>query len=186
MDLSDILLIAIGLSMDCLAVAIASGMNDSKFKWYPILRFSLMFGFFQALMPFVGYLAGSTFEHLIMDYDHWFAFSILTLLGLHMVYAHFHPDSDKKKYDIKRWRIVFILSIATSIDALAAGFSFAFLRIDMLLALFLIFFITLIMSITGYILGYKSCCRKPLPAELIGGLFLIGIGTKILLEHTLA
>jgi manganese efflux pump family protein len=183
MNLLEIVLIAIGLSMDCFAVSIASGMNMPNLRFWPVFRIAFLFGLFQAVMPFIGWLAGSTFRHLIEDFDHWLAFGILVLLGARMIYEQFHEDPNAKKMNPYRWRVVLVLAFATSIDALAAGLSFAFLKLNLPLILLVVFLTTFLLSILGLILGNRSCFRYTIPAELIGGVVLIGIGIKILVEH---
>lgn len=183
MDLLNIVLIAVGLSMDCFAVAIACGMNMKKLKSWPSLRIALSFALFQGAMPLFGWLAGSTFKHLIESYDHWIAFGILLLLGARMIYEQFHSHPDQKKMDPYRKRVVLMLSVATSIDALAVGLSFALLNMNLLLTTSIIALTTFLFTLLGLLIGNRSYFRFTIPAELIGGLVLISIGTKILFEH---
>jgi manganese efflux pump family protein len=183
MNLLDIILIAVGLAMDCFAVSIACGIIMKKLPLWPSLRIALMFGFFQGLMPLIGWLVGSTFQHLIENFDHWVAFGILILLGIRMIYEQYHSHPDQKKLDPYKWKVVILLAVATSIDALAVGLSFAFLNIDLWLSIGLIFLASLLFSALGLVLGSRYCCKFRIPAELIGGLVLIAIGIKILLEH---
>jgi putative Mn2+ efflux pump MntP len=183
MKVFDLILIAIGLAMDCFAVSIASGMSMKRLKAFPVLRMALLFGLFQAIMPCLGFLAGSTFRHLIESVDHWIAFGILLFLGGRMMYEQFHDHPESKKLNPYSWRVVLILAVATSIDALAVGISFAFLRINLLEAVSVIFLASFLFTLLGLFLGNRYCCRIRIPAELVGGLVLIAIGTKILLEH---
>ncbi len=183
MILSDIILIAIGLAMDCFAVSIACGIALKPFKLWPAFRIALTFGLFQAIMPLIGWLAGNTFKHLIESFDHWIAFGILLLLGGRMLWDYFFVHPDKKILNPYKKRVVFTLALATSIDALAIGLSFAFLRIELLLPVLLIGAASLLFSTIGLFIGHRYGHRFNIPAELFGGLVLIGIGVKILLEH---
>jgi manganese efflux pump family protein len=169
--------------MDCLAVSIACGINMKKREWWPFLRIALSFSVFQGIMPIIGWLAGSTFKHLIESFDHWIAFGILLLLGVRMIYEQYHHHPDHKKLNPYKKRVIFMLSVATSIDALAVGLSFAILNINLYLSSCIIFVTTFIISTLGLIIGHHSHKRHKIPAELIGGLVLIAIGTKILIEH---
>ena len=123
----EIWLIAIGLAMDCFAVSIASGILLKHMRWRPMLVMAFFFGFFQALMPLIGWACANTFSHLIEDIDHWIAFVILAFLGGRMVYESFKEEECRHEYDPTNLRVVIMLAIATSIDALAIGVSFAFL-----------------------------------------------------------
>ena len=183
MYLFDIILIAIGISMDCFAVSIACGVKMKRFELWPFFRIALFFAILQSIMPLLGWLAGNTFKHLIEDVDHWIAFGILFLLGIRMIYEQFYGLPEKKILNPYRFNVVFILALATSIDALAVGLSFAILKINLSIATLLIFITTFIFSILGLLIGHQSRFKIRLPAELIGGIVLISIGTKILLEH---
>jgi manganese efflux pump family protein len=186
MNLFEIVLIALGLSMDCFAASIALGINMKSQRTWHYLRISLAFAVSQGVMPLLGWLAGNTFSHLITEYDHWVAFGILLVLGLRMIYEHFQQQEDKKQINPNKKRVVFTLAFATSIDALAVGITFSFLTIDMTLATVVIALTTLLVSLIGLFLGHRSKSKLSIPAELIGGLFLIGIGIKILIEHLTA
>ncbi len=186
MNLFEILLIALGLSMDCFAASIALGINMKTGKAWHFLRIALAFAISQGIMPLLGWFAGNTFSHLITEYDHWVAFSILLILGIRMIYEHFKQQEEKKQINPNKKRVVFTLAIATSIDALAVGVSFSFLSIDMTMATLVIILITFVLSLIGLLAGHRSKSSISLPAELIGGIFLIGIGIKILIEHLMA
>jgi manganese efflux pump family protein len=183
MNLFDIILIAIGLSMDCFAVSIACGITMKKLNFKPIFRIAFMFGLFQAIMPLLGWLAGSTFQHLIDGFDHWLAFGILLFLGGRMIYEYFFVHPENKKMNPYKLRVILALSIATSIDALAVGLSFAFLKIDLWFSVIIIGLTSFLFSVIGLLFGHRYGKRFKIPAELFGGIVLIGIGTKILLEH---
>lgn len=182
MNISDIILLAIGLAMDCFAVSIACGMAMKKIIFWPAFRIAFFFGFFQAVMPLIGWLIGSRFQLYIENYDHWIAFIILVILGGRMIHENFRK-TDEKLLNPYKLAVVLTMAIATSIDALAVGFTFAFLKIDLWLSVILIGITSLLFSILGIVFGHRYCCRFRIPAELLGGIVLIGIGTKILLEH---
>lgn len=182
MNISDIVLLAIGLAMDCFAVSIACGMAMKKITFWPAFRLAFLFGFFQAMMPLIGWLVGNRFQTYIENCDHWIAFIILALLGGKMIYENF-KEPDEKLLDPYKLAVVLTMAVATSIDALAVGFTFAFLNIDLWLSVFVIGITSLFFSAFGIFFGHHYCCRFKIPAELLGGLVLIGIGIKILLEH---
>ena len=123
----EIWLLAIGLAMDCFAISVASGIILKKIQWKPMLVLAFAFGFFQALMPMIGWLGASTFSHLIESVDHWIAFGILAFLGGRMIRESFKNEELRQEFNPTRLKVVLILAIATSIDALAVGISFAFL-----------------------------------------------------------
>lgn len=183
MSLSDIILISIGLAMDCFAVSIACGISMKPFRWGPAIRIAVLFGVFQAAMPVLGWLAGSTFKHLIESFDHWVAFGILVLLGGRMLWEYFFVHPDDKVLNPFKKRVALTLAFATSIDALAIGLSFAFLHIDLVQPITSIGIASLLFSALGLFIGNRYGHRFKIPAELFGGLVLIGIGIKILLEH---
>lgn len=187
----EVWLIAIGLAMDCFAVSIASGIILKRVQWRPILIMAFFFGFFQALMPFLGWLGARQFSHLIVDVDHWIAFGILSFLGVRMILESFKDEECRKEFNPTSLKVVLALSIATSIDALAVGVSFAFLGINecatILAPIYIIGFTSFLVSIVGLIFGAKcgsECgCARRLHAERWGGAILVAIGAKILIEH---
>jgi len=184
MKILDIILIAIGLAMDCFAVSIACGIYIKKIFSWPTFRIALLFGVFQAFMPMIGWLIGTSFRSYIEKFDHWFAFIILFFLGSKMIYENFkRNDLNKKCLNPYRWAVALTMSIATSIDALAVGFTFSFLRMNLWFAIFIIGITSFILSLFGFFFGHHYYQRIKIPAELFGGIVLIGIGTKILLEH---
>lgn len=189
MNLIEIVLLALGLAMDCFAVSIASGIILKRTLLRPMLVMAFFFGFFQALMPLIGWMGTSAFSHLIESVDHWIAFAILAFLGGHMVVESFKKEEEKHEYDPTHLKVILVLAVATSIDALAVGVSFAFLGIhsfaDILPRVGIIGLVSFIMSIIGLLIGIKCGCgmARKLKAELWGGVILIAIGTKILIEH---
>lgn len=180
-------LIAFGLAMDCLAVSIASGIILKKVQWKSMLVMAFFFGFFQGLMPFIGWLGASRFSHLIENIDHWIAFLILLFLGVRMVRESFKEEDCKKEFNPSSLKVVLTLAVATSIDALAVGVSYAFLGIrtvDAIISpILIIAFVSFVLSLLGLLFGIYFGCKRNLKVELWGGLILIAIGTKILIEH---
>jgi len=187
MDYLSITIIAIGLSMDSLAVSIVNGLMMPSLKFFKAIYIAFFLAFFQAAMPVLGYLGGSIIEHEIKSIDHWLAFILLSFIGAKMIFegikAHevitTHLDN---KLGFSK---LIAQSIATSIDALAVGISFAFLDIQIYLAAFIIGVVTFLFSMIGLRMGKSIGAKAGGRMEIIGGLFLIGIGLKILIEHTL-
>ncbi|MCM0383674.1 manganese efflux pump [Bacteroides fragilis] len=185
----EIWLLAIGLAMDCLAVSIASGIILKRIQWQPMLVMAFFFGLFQAIMPLLGWLGASTFSHLIESVDHWIAFAILAFLGGRMIKESFKEEDCCQRFNPASLKVVITMAIATSIDALAIGVSFAFLGIkscsSILYPVSIIGFVSFLMSLIGLIFGIRFGCgiARKLRAELWGGIILILIGTKILIEH---
>lgn len=185
----EIWLVAIGLAMDCFAVSIASGIILKRTQWRAMLVMAFCFGFFQALMPLIGWTCANLFAHLIEDVDHWIAFAILAFLGGRMVRESFKDEECKHGYDPTRLKVVLAFAVATSIDALAVGVSFAFLGARSLPAILpavgIIGFVSFALSMAGLLFGIYCGCgiARKLRAELLGGCILILIGVKILIEH---
>ena len=185
----EIWLLAIGLAMDCLAVSIASGIILKRIQWRPMLVMAFFFGLFQAIMPLLGWLGASTFSHLIESVDHWIAFAILAFLGGRMIKESFKEEDCCQRFNPASLKVVITMAIATSIEALAIGVSFAFLGIkscsSILYPVGIIGFVSFLMSLIGLIFGIRFGCgiARKLRAELWGGIILILIGTKILIEH---
>ncbi len=191
MNFFDIVMLSVALAMDCFAVSIVSGVMMAAWqrsKLPVILRQSVLFGLFQALMPLVGWLATSLFAHYIEAYDHWIAFGLLVFLGGRMIRSAFQPD-DAGHFEPSRWLTGVTLAFATSIDALAVGISFAMTGYkslaSLLMPLVVIGIGSFLFSITGHLLGIRfgSKIRRRLQPELFGGIILIAIGIKILLTH---
>ena len=185
----EIWLLAIGLAMDCFAVSIASGILLKRVRMRPMLIMALAFGFFQALMPLLGWIGASFFSHLIENIDHWIAFAILAFLGGRMVLESFKDEDCRHEFDPTSLKVVSALAVATSIDALAVGVSFAFLGVSsfsyILPSIGIIGFVSFAVSFVGLKFGIRFGCgiARKLRAELWGGVILIIIGTKILIEH---
>ena len=184
MEIFELILLSIGLGMDAFAVSVCKGISMKKMNWKKASLIGLYFGGFQAVMPILGYFFGTSFESLITNIDHWIAFILLVIIGAKMIQEAFQKDKDEDEYneDISV-KTMLILSIATSIDALAVGITFAFLKVDLVLAVSLIGIITFILSVLGTKIGNRFGDKYKSKAELIGGIILILIGLKILLEH---
>ena len=178
----EILLISIGLAMDAFAVSICKGLSMKAMSWKKAIIVGLYFGAFQALMPVIGYFLGIGFENLVTKIDHWVAFILLVLIGMSMLKEAFsnNPEEHNDSIDFKT---MVILAIATSIDALAVGITFAFLQVNILLATIMIGIVTFIICVLGVKIGNKFGDTYERKAETVGGLILIFMGIKILLEH---
>lgn len=183
MNLSEIILIAVGLAMDCFAVSLLGGSVMKKFDFSRAFKIAFFFGLFQGIMPVIGWLLGLTMKNLIQDIDHWIAFAILFIIGLKMITQSFKMKDEERSFSIDNWYVLIGLSIATSIDAMIVGLSFAFLQVAILKAAILIAAVTFIISIAGVYIGKKSHGFIGNKAEAIGGLVLIAIGFKVLLDH---
>ncbi|MCX6247039.1 MAG: manganese efflux pump MntP family protein [Bacteroidetes bacterium] len=182
MSFLEIFLIGLGLSMDCFAVSLSLSVCG-KLQWKDVLKTSAFFGIFQGIMPVIGWVVGSSFQSLIQNVDHWLAFVILAFIGIRMVSQFFVHETKRKPVDIRKTSVLLTLSVATSIDALATGISFGFIKVNILEAASVITVITFIVSVIGSRLGAKSTFIPAKWAELLGGFVLIAIGTKILLNH---
>ena len=184
MDILTIIVIAIGLAMDAFAVSIATGATYKKSKSYHAFRIAFAFGGFQAIMPILGWLAGLTLREVIRDYDHWVAFILLAFIGGKMIYESFKIKDAQKKTDALSTAVLLVLALATSIDALAVGITFSFLLAGSLaIAVIIIGLITFAFSYAGFYLGKRFGHFFETGIEALGGLILLAIGTKILLEH---
>jgi len=176
-----ILIVAIGLSADCFAVALSASIAAKGFPLPAFFRFPLAFGIFQALMIVIGWLVGRTFVDLISAYDHWLAFVLLAFIGGRMVWESFHEkDEEKAKKNTNSWLTLLALSIATSIDSLAAGLSFALLKTDISVPAITVGITAFIITGVAQLLGNKVGSLAGRRAELLGGLILIGIGSIFL------
>ena len=183
MTFFELFLIGIGLSMDAFAVSICKGLSMQKIDKKYTLCIGLFFGGFQALMPLTGYLLGNQFSGYIERFDHWIAFVLLLYLGGKMIYDSTQEEDEDCKTNPLCNKTLLGLSIATSIDALAIGISLAILKSDIIIQASLIGIITFLMSVSGVYFGSRFGRKVDLKLDLIGGLILIGIGAKILIEH---
>lgn len=182
MGFTELLLISIGLSADAFAVAVCKGLSMKKYDWKKGFIIALYFGIFQAGMPVIGYLLGSTFESFITKIDHWIAFILLCTIGANMIREIF-SNEEKNSNDLVNFKTMLPLAIATSIDALAIGITFSFLKVNIIAAFTTIGLTTFIMSFLGSKIGNKFGDKYEKKAKFIGGLILILMGIKILLEH---
>lgn len=181
MNILEIFIIAVGLSMDAFAVSICKGLSVQKLKPKHMLLVGVYFGGFQALMPLLGYLLGKQFEWLITSVDHWIAFGLLVLIGANMIKESF--DKSDEVNDSFSVKSMLILAVATSIDALAVGVTFAFLDVQIVPAIAIIGTTTFVLSVIGIKVGNVFGAKFKSKAEFAGGIVLVLMGIKILLEH---
>lgn len=182
MSILEVIFIGIGLAMDAFGVSICKGLSMKKINWKKALIIALYFGFFQAIMPVLGYFLGINFENLVTSIDHWIAFILLAVIGIDMIKSSF-DDEVEKRNDKVDFKTMIVLAIATSIDALAVGITFAFLDVNLIHAVCFIGIITFILSELGVRIGNKFGDKFQNKAEMLGGSVLILMGLKILLEH---
>ena len=186
MGIVELLLTAIALSMDAFAVSVCKGLGMRRMRYDQALVISLYFGVFQALMPLIGWLLGTSFSRYIQAFDHWIAFVLLAFLGGKMLWDVFHEKEDGEQESAEHrldHRELFMLAIATSIDALAVGIAFACLDVNIWSSISIIGVTTLVISFAGVWIGNRFGNRFQKKAEIAGGLVLILIGVKILAEH---
>lgn len=182
----ELFLIGVGLSMDAFAVSVCKGLGMSRLNMRQAAVISLFFGGFQALMPLIGWALGSQLTDFITPIDHWIAFGLLAFVGGKMLWDAFHEDDEDEgvqtdeKLDLKE---LLMLAIATSIDALAVGITFAFLQVAIVPSIAIIGLTTFVISFAGVAVGHFFGARFEKPATIVGGVVLILIGVKILLEH---
>ena len=181
----EVILIGIGLSMDAFAVAICKGLQMKKINYRFSAIIALFFGLFQAGMPLIGWLLGKQFQKYIVKIDHWIAFLLLAIIGVNMIRESREQEEEACQTSLEKldYKELFMLAIATSIDALAIGVTFAFLQVNILSSVALIGSITFLISFVGVSIGNVFGTKYKGKAELFGGIVLILIGTKILLEH---
>ena len=182
-DFTSVLIIAFALSVDCFAVALGCSVSARGLSPLQVLRVSLSFGLFQAIMPTLGWLMGQTVVDLISAYDHWVAFGLLALVGGRMIWESFRSEGGSHRNDITRWFVLLTLSVATSIDALAVGLTFAFLKVDLALTVSTIGIVAFMVTAIGFILGKRVGRLIGKRAEAFGGIILLGIGLRILIDH---
>jgi putative Mn2+ efflux pump MntP len=185
MGLLEIILIAVGLAMDAFAVSITLGLSTKKPKPTEIIIPGVYFGFFQSLMPMIGYFAGIYFASKIEDLDHWIAFVLLGFIGGKMIKDSFSKEHEKEKTDKNTFGFIkmLILAVATSIDALAIGITFAFFRVNIYTTILITGITTFFIAMCGVIIGNIFGTKFRSKAEFIGGAVLILIGIKIMVEH---
>jgi len=183
MEILTVFLLAIGLSFDSFAVSVVSGLNLPHIRFFQAVKIAIFLAAFQAAMPLVGWLVGNSMKSLIAPVDHWIAFGLLSLIGGKMIIESLVNHEEREIKNPLHIRVILMLSIATSIDALAVGFSFATLLDRIVIAVFIIGAVTFIAAMLGILLGKKTGPNFNRYAEITGGLILILIGLKILIEH---
>lgn len=182
MGLIELCILSIGLAMDAFAVSVCKGLSMARMKWKNAIIIGAYFGYFQALMPVLGYLLGYNFQDRISNIDHWIAFILLGVIGINMIKEAVSKENDVHNDSVK-FKDMIVLAIATSIDALAVGITFAFLNVNLILAISLIGIITFIISVLGVKVGNIFGDKYEKKAEFAGGIILIFLGIKILVEH---
>jgi putative Mn2+ efflux pump MntP len=185
MHFIELIIIAIGVSMDAFAVSICKGLSVRRLRPTYALSAAAWFGGFQALMPLIGYFVGISFADMVSDVDHWIAFVLLAFIGGKMIKEACQKEEETDLNPDFSFKTMFMLAVATSIDALAVGVSFACLRVDIWTSIIVIGLMTGAFSALGVVLGHMFGGRFKSKAEFMGGLILVAIGIKILLEHTL-
>ena len=186
MDILTVIVIAFGLSLDAFSVAVVSGAIYKKLQVRHALRMALFFGGFQALMPILGWACGLAFRRHIQAYDHWIAFGLLTLIGCKMIYESTKMHRDPDQYNPADMLVLLALSIATSIDALAVGIALSLLTHPIWTAVLIIGLVTFLFSYVGVYIGKRLGHFFESKIEVFGGIVLIAIGLRILLQHLLA
>ncbi|MCI5722143.1 MAG: manganese efflux pump MntP family protein [Firmicutes bacterium] len=182
MGITELIILAVGLSMDAFAVSICKGLSVRKLEIKHMALAGIWFGGFQALMPLIGYLLGSTFASYVQKFDHWIALILLAFIGLSMIKEAFGEDEEEVG-DSFGAKTMFLMAVATSIDALAVGVTFAFLNVNVIFAVFTIGITTFIFSAAGIKIGNVFGLRFKSKAELAGGAILVLLGLKIFVEH---
>lgn len=185
MSLLTLFITAVGLSMDAFAVSVCKGLAMKKLSVKKAVLIGLWFGGFQALMPAIGYLLGTRFEKYVTSIDHWIAFILLAFIGINMIKEALSGDEDEAN-DSVDLKTMFLLAVATSIDALAVGVTYAFLQVRIIPAVAFIGVTTFVLSVVGVKIGNVFGLRYKSKAEIFGGIILIVMGAKILAEHLLA
>lgn len=184
MELLTLLLIAIGLSFDTFAVSVSTGLVVCHIRFWQAVRVAVILAVFQGLMPCIGWILGRQVATFISEFDHWLAFVLLAFLGAKMIWESFEKEGKStNNCNPLKLSIVVGMAIATSIDALVIGVSFAFLQMNILWAAFIIGLVTFLVSMLGMLFGKKVGNKLGKKMEVIGGILLIAIGLKILLEH---
>lgn len=182
MGIAEILLISISLGMDACAVAICKGLSMKKMNWKKACIIGLYFGIFQALMPIIGYALGCHFGEIIRNVEHWIALILLSAIGINMIKEAMQEENENNNDNID-FKTMIILAIATSIDALAVGITFAFLKVEIISSAILIGIVAFVLSVLGVKIGNVFGDKYGKKAEMAGGIILILIGIKIVLEH---
>jgi putative Mn2+ efflux pump MntP len=183
MDLLTIFLIGLGLTGDTLAVSVSTGLSITKIRFFQAVKIAIVLAVFQGLMPLLGWFLGIQIKEYIINIDHWLAFILLLAIGGKMILETFKDQEERKEFNPLKTSVLIGISIATSIDALVVGISFGFIDVNILLAVAIIGFLTFFVSMTGVFIGKKTGSLFGKKVEIIGGIILILIGTRILIEH---
>ncbi|RLD24435.1 MAG: hypothetical protein DRI70_08275 [Bacteroidetes bacterium] len=182
MGVFEIILIGMGLSFDTFAVSVSTGLVKNSISFWPGIRIAIVLAFFQSLMPLLGWFGGTQVADYIADTDHWIAFGLLSIVGVKMIIDSFKVDEAEKSNPLL-FRVIIIMGLATSIDALIVGVSLAFVEVKIYQSILIIGLITFIAAMTGMLIGKSVNGKLGKKVEIFGGLILIGIGLKILMEH---
>ena len=182
MSIIELFILAVGLSMDAFAVSICKGLSLGKIKWKHMVIAGAWFGGFQALMPLIGYFLGIGFSDFVSNFSHWIAFALLLIIGGNMIKEALGKDDDEESNASMKFKAMLLLAIATSIDALAVGVTFAFLDVAIVPAILFIGVVTFVFSAAGIKIGSLFGTKYKSKAEIVGGVILILLGIKILLE----
>ena len=187
MSILDLILLSVALAMDCFTVSITSGLIQRRLVIKTMLITAFFFGLFQGLMPLIGWVGISFFSEALERWDHWIAFALLAFLGGRMILSGLKPDDEEHSFDPAKISTTITMAIATSIDALAVGLSFGCSGYETLASIILPILIiaagSFLFSVAGFIIGAYAGRKINFPVEIIGGMILIGIGIKILIEH---
>lgn len=184
MGVPEIILLGLGLSFDTFAVSVSTGLLKNSIRFWQGVRVAVVLAFFQALMPLLGWFGGSQVAAYISNIDHWIAFGLLSVVGVKMIIEAFKAEEDKKNNSLS-FRVLVLMGIATSMDALVVGVSLAFFEINIWQSIIIIGFITFLAAMIGMLIGKCSNQKSSKKIEIVGGLILIVIGLRILLEHIL-
>jgi putative Mn2+ efflux pump MntP len=182
MGILEMIFLGLGLSFDTFAVSVSTGLVKNTIRFWQGVRVALVLAFFQGLMPLIGWFGGSQLVSYMAGVDHWIAFGLLSVVGIKMIIESFKADEDKKNRSLS-FRVLMLMGIATSMDALVVGLSLAFFEIDILQSIIIIGFITFMAAMIGMLIGKSSNKKFGKKIEVVGGLILIGIGFKILMAH---
>ncbi len=183
MDLSLTLLLSVALAMDCFSVAICIGMAQKRFAWKAFLKTGFFFGFFQAAMPLIGWVASAWAGTMLENVSHFIAFALLAFIGIRMLREAFSKDDDcSRSFDVGSWRTLIVLSVATSIDSLAVGISYGVMQVDIFLPCIIIGIGSFLFSVLGAVVGVVSGRFLGSKAEIIGGIVLIALAVKVLVS----
>lgn len=185
MEILAIALLGIGLSFDTFAVSITCGLIEKQIRFFRASRIAIIFAIFQALMPVLGCLLGLAIKDYVVQIDHWVAFTLLSLVGIKMIYESFNEE-EEKPFNPQDLKVIILMSFATTIDAFAVGITLAFMNTKLLLTSIIIGFITYVAAMLGMLFGKNLGSHMGKKMEIAGGIILIALGVKILLEHLLA